>query len=127
MPGYDTPQPGSADRRPQLDQQWRDLAVPWDVEQGYNLRQSSPTRGELRQSDFAYDPETDTFRDTATGAVFFANGSVGLYTTDTFDPDSTNRRNEGQFLTRGGRSGWAWTTTRRSSPIRVCGPTSCRS
>ena len=26
---------------------------------GYNLRQSSPTRGELRQSDFAYDPETD--------------------------------------------------------------------
>ncbi|MCB9429573.1 MAG: ABC transporter permease subunit [Actinobacteria bacterium] len=101
VPGYDTLNLGQLTGDPQLDQQWRDLAVPWDVEQGYNLRQSSPTRGELRQSDFAYDPETDTFRDTATGAVFFANGSVGLYTTDTFDPDSTNRQNEGQFLTPG--------------------------
>ncbi len=101
VPDYKTLNLGQLTGDPELDAQWRALAVPWDTEQGYNLRQSSPTRAELRQSDFAYDPETDTFTDTATGTVFTANQSVGLYTSDTFDPDVSNRQNEGQFLTPG--------------------------
>jgi arabinogalactan oligomer/maltooligosaccharide transport system permease protein len=101
VPDYETLNLGALAGDPQLDQQWRDLAVPWDPEQGFNLRQSSPTRAELRQSDVAYDPETDTFRDTETGTVFNANQNVGLYTSDAFDPDATNRENEGQFLTPG--------------------------
>ena len=101
VPDYRTLNLGQLTGDPELDAQWRALAVPWETEQGYTLRQSSPTRAELRQSDFAYDAQTDTFTDTTTGTVFSANQSVGLYTTDAFDPDSTNRQNEGQFLTPG--------------------------
>ena len=75
------------------------------MEQGYNLRQSSPTRGELRQSDFAYDPETDTFRDTAT-EPFFRQRQRGPIHHRYLRPDSTNRQNEGQFLTRVAGRGW---------------------
>jgi len=102
VPGYTTLNLAALTRDPALDQQWQDLAVPWEPEQGYNLRASSPTRGSLRQSQVAYDPATDTFTDVETGAVYKANPDVGLYTTDQFNPDAgQTRANEGQFLTPG--------------------------
>ena len=100
-PGYNTLNLGALAGDPALDQQWQDLAVPWQ-DTGYNLRPSSPTRAGLRQSQVTYDPQNDTFTDIESGAVYTANQEVGLYTTDTFDQDAgQSRANEGQFLTPG--------------------------
>jgi arabinogalactan oligomer/maltooligosaccharide transport system permease protein len=102
VPGYTTLNLGALASDPELDQQWQELAVPWDPANGFNLRPSSPTRAGLRQSQVAYDPATDTFTDVETGTVFEANQDVGLYTTDAFDPElGETRANEGRFLTPG--------------------------
>lgn len=102
VPGYTTLNLGALAADPDLDAQWQALAVPVDPEQGYNLRPSSPTRAEVKQSAVAYDPETDTFTDTETGAVFSANQDVGLYTTDDFDPEiGETRAQEDKFLLPG--------------------------
>lgn len=102
VPGYTTLNLGALVGDPVLDDQWQNLAVPWDPEKGYNLRPSSPTRAELKQADVAYDPETNTFTDTTTGAVYSPNSDVGLYTTEQFNADEgETRANKGQYLTPG--------------------------
>jgi arabinogalactan oligomer/maltooligosaccharide transport system permease protein len=102
VPGYTTLNLGSLAANPDFDEQWQALAVPIDPEQGYNLRPSSPTRAGVRQSQVAYDPQTDTFTDTESGVVFRANQEVGLYTTDDFDVEAgQTRANEDRFLLPG--------------------------
>jgi arabinogalactan oligomer/maltooligosaccharide transport system permease protein len=102
VPGYNTLLLAELAGDPQLQEQWEALAVPWDPDKGYNLRPSSPTRADLRQSAVVYDPEADTFTNPETGAVFRANGDVGLYTTDEFDPELGQvRAQEDTFLTPG--------------------------
>ena len=108
--GYNTLNLGQLASDPKLDDQWRALAVPYDSELGYYIQASGPTRGSITVSDLAFDPEQDTFTNVKTGQVFFANGDVGLYTTDKFDPDVTSgsppsaekaAQNQGQFITPG--------------------------
>jgi arabinogalactan oligomer/maltooligosaccharide transport system permease protein len=108
--GYNTLNLGQLASDPQLDQQWRELAVPFDPDQGFYIQASSPTRGSIVVSDLAYDPDEDTFTNVSTEQVFFANGDVGLYTTDQFDPDISSgsppssekaAENQGEFLTPG--------------------------
>lgn len=110
VPGYNTLNLGQLASNPDYDQQWRDLAVPYDPEKGFYIQQSSPTRGSVVYSNLAFDPETGTFTDVETGVVFSPNGDVGLYTTDQFDPDAKSgtppsaeksAANRGQFLTPG--------------------------
>ncbi len=108
--GYETLNLGQLTSNPDFDEQWRALAVPYDSDQGYYITPSSPTRGSLTISDLAYDPETNTFTNTQTGAVFTSNGDAGLFTTEEFNRDSRagsppvpekSAENAGQFLTPG--------------------------
>jgi arabinogalactan oligomer/maltooligosaccharide transport system permease protein len=108
--GYDTLTLGQLTGNPDYDEQWQALAVPYDSEQGFYIQASSPTRGALVVSDLAFDPETQTFTNTKTDQVFFANQDYGLFTTDKFDSSITAgvpptpekaAENQGQFLTPG--------------------------
>ncbi len=110
VPDYNTLNLGQLASNPDYDQQWRELAVPYDPEQGFYIQQSSPTRGSIVSSNLAFDPETGNFTDVATGTVFAPNSDVGLFTTDAFDPDAKSgsppsvekaSANAGQFLTPG--------------------------
>ncbi len=110
VPGYNTLNLGQLAANPDFDQQWRELAVPYDPEQGFYIQQSSPTRGSVVFSNLAFDPEAGTFTDVESGTVFAPNGDVGLFTTDAFDPEAKSGNpptsekaavNSGQFLTPG--------------------------
>lgn len=102
VPGYEVLNLGALTSDPDLDSQWRALAVPWKPDKGFVLRASSPTRAELKSADVVYDPEANTFTEVSTGKVFSANGDVGLFTTDQFDPElGETRANDGEFLTPG--------------------------
>ena len=100
--GYSTLNLGQLAGDPDLDSQWQELLVPYDVEQGFYIQAGSPTRASLVRSDLAYDPAADTFTDVDSGAVFAPNGGVGLYTTDTFDSGiGESREQSDEFLTPG--------------------------
>jgi arabinogalactan oligomer/maltooligosaccharide transport system permease protein len=102
LAGYETLNLGQLASNKAWDDQWQDLAVPWDVDEGLYVSASSPTRGSLVSSDLAYDPAADTFTNLETDAVYSANGDVGLYTTAGFDEELGQTLDQKEeFLTPG--------------------------
>ncbi len=102
LEGYNTLNLGALASSPDLDQQWQELTVPFDADEGIYLKPQSPTRASEAKSTVIYDAEAKTFTDSETGDVFRPNGDVGLFTTDAFDnEEGESRANQGQFLTPG--------------------------
>lgn len=102
LDGWETLNLGTLAGNPSLDEQWQSLAVPLNTDTGIYLKAQSPTRASEVVSSLVYDPDTQSFTNVEDGTVFTANGDVGLFTSDAFDPEAKETAaNRGQFLTPG--------------------------
>ncbi len=78
--GYDTLNLGTLAGDPALDQQWQELRVPLDLEEGTFLLASSLTSANVLVSSIVWDEQADTLTDVETNETYTPNQDVGAYT-----------------------------------------------
>lgn len=83
LEGYTTLNLGSLTSDPALDEQWKALTVPVDLEQGTFLQAQGLSTANLLQSGITWDEGSDSLVRSATGEVFTADSGTGSYTSDT--------------------------------------------
>ncbi len=78
--GYESLNLGTMSANPDYDKQWKDLQVPFDVEEGTYLRSKSITQASVATSGFVYDEEQDAMISTTEdGLVYKADGEKGNF------------------------------------------------
>ena len=78
--GYESLNLGSFASNPDYDKQWKELAVPFDEEEGTYLRSKSVTQASLAIAGFVYDEEQDAMvSSTEEGVVYKADGEKGNF------------------------------------------------
>lgn len=82
LEGYTTLNLGSLTSDPALDEAWRELTVPVDLEAGTFLQAQGLTTANLLQSGITYDEENNALIRSATGEVFTADADLGSYTSE---------------------------------------------
>ena len=81
--GYETLNLGSFANNPDYDKQWKELAVPFDEEEGTYLRSKSVTQASLAIAGFVYDEDQDAMvSSTEEGLVYHADGEKGNFIND---------------------------------------------
>ncbi len=78
--GYESLNLGSFANNPDYDKQWKELAVPFDEEEGTYLRSKSVTQASLAIAGFVYDEEQDAMvSSTEEGVIYKADGDKGNF------------------------------------------------
>lgn len=82
LDGYTTLNLGALTSDPALDEAWRELTVPVDLEAGTFLQAQGLATANLLQSGITYDEANDVLVRSATGEVFTASGDLGSYVSE---------------------------------------------
>ena len=81
--GYETLNLGTMSANPDYDKQWKELAVPFDEEEGTYLRSKSITQASLAVAGFVYDEDQDAMVSTTEeGVVYTAEDDKGNFVND---------------------------------------------
>ena len=81
--GYESLNLGTIRHNPDYDKQWKELAVPFDEEEGTYLRSKSITQASLAVAGFVYDEDQDAMVSTTEeGVVYTAEDDKGNFVND---------------------------------------------